>query len=190
MDKTIAKSNSKARVLAASNGVSGIRIDIKVVNVPELLKLKAEEELRALIPELPEDISYPIDPDLIPEGKGIEVSDLLIDYLTMSEYSIRVEKGGPGCGNGQCMVEGRLLCCEPPPPTLMATMNDATFIERHAYAVPSFFKLTFWDNRGSEMDFIIKSVQANPNMSYYRVLDEELIDHINVEVKDASVLNF
>ena len=194
MDKTIAKSNSKAkaRVLAASNGngVSGIRIDIKVVNVPELLMLKAEEALRALIPELPdEDISYPIDPDLIPEGKSTEVSDLLIDYINMTEYSNRVEKGGPGCGNGQCMIGSVLVCCEPPPPTLMATLNDSTFIERHAYAVPNFFKLTFLDNAGNEMDFIIKSIQANPHLSYYRVLDEELIVHINVEVKDAFVLN-
>lgn len=190
MDKTIAKSNSKARVLAASNGVSGIRIDIRVVNVPELLKLKAEEALRALIPELPEDISYPIDPDLIPEGKGIEVSDLLIDYLTMSEFSIRVEKGGPGCGNGQCVINGKLLCCDPPPPeNLMATMNDSTFIERHAYTVPSFFKLTFLDNSGNDIDFIIKSVKEKPHLSYYRVLDEELIEHINIEVKDAFVLN-
>ena len=147
MDKTIAKSNSKARVLAASNGngVSSIRIDIRVVNVPELLKLKAEEDLRVLIPDLPEDISYPIDPDLIPEGKGIEVSDMLIDYLTMKEYSIRIgdDTGGPGCGHGQCMINGTLDCCPPPPQNLMASMDGSTFIKRRAYAVPDFFKLTF-----------------------------------------------
>jgi hypothetical protein len=191
MAKTIARTH-RLEVESIARPRRNVTINIKITNVPKMLMAQARN---ALLPffnnTLPNPIPYPLPIDL-PEGTDdatiIKVRDLLIQYFLMREYVAIIEgiDGEPQCDNGQCMVAGVLDCCPKPPDTLMAVAEGekSLIITKNAYMVTSDMSVRFLDSTNASLYAVPASPTNRNDLRYYRLLDDELLDHIEVKIAE------
>jgi hypothetical protein len=184
MAKTATRTSTLMMEAASAVGAN-IRIDVRTINIPKKLREQAEEALKGLITTLPDPITYPIE---IPEDTDAAtraiISDLIIQFVSMSEYEVPIPEGGPSCGNGQCMVDEKLVCCPPPPSTIMASVNGdgLTIINKKAFLTPIFFDLKFYDKDNKPLIAYQGTLSEKPSIRFYRVIDEEILKYVEVKV--------
>ncbi len=164
--KTAGKKNTLTMKTALAGG--NIRIDVHAIKIPEELRVQAEDELFRLIPTLPNPITYPLAiPTNTDNPTRMIISDWAIQYVSMLEYEKIID--GPNCGNGQCIVDGELICCpKDDPDTLMASVDGegVTVIHKKAFLAPLFFDLKFYDSANMPLIAYQGTLSGNPQVRY------------------------